>query len=92
MPKCESKPTKISWKIPQEKGKNFVDVVSGITKNNPAANAYDVKMPWLRTGPKNIKGGKKSTYIDLVIEYEEKYKFPSSQTVSRATFIPSVLT
>ena len=81
LPLCESRQTIIKYSVPKDKGKNFVDVMAGVTKAVPGPGAHDVKMEWVKKGPKAPKGGKKGTYIDEIVDYEKKYQWPSSHNV-----------
>lgn len=70
------------YSVPKLKGVNFVDIMTGVTKHNPGPGTHDVKMQWIKPGPKAAKGGKRNTYIDQIVEYEKKFQFPSSHQVS----------
>jgi len=82
IPMCQHPYQTLKYSVPKQKGNNFVDIMSGVTKHNPGPGTHEIKMEWIKPGPKAAKGAKKNSYIDQVVEYELKYKWPSSHTVS----------
>jgi len=52
--------------FPKEKGKNFADVAASYVKYNTGPGGHDVKLNWIRPGPKNIKGGPRNTFLDQI--------------------------